>query len=132
VAYLHVAEPGVNGTLSAPAHLESPCLGSRFFSPMFSRAIIAAGGHTGRTGSARIERDDADLIAYGKLFISNPDLPARFASGAPLAEPDRATFYGGGPRATPTTRPWPTRPAMRRPGPQPERRRASGGRNDHP
>jgi N-ethylmaleimide reductase len=95
VAYLHVVEPGVNGTLSAPAHLEPPYLGSRFFRPLFSRAIIAAGGHTARTGSARIERDDADLIAYGKLFISNPDLPARFASSAPLTEPDRATFYGG-------------------------------------
>jgi N-ethylmaleimide reductase len=96
VAYLHVVEPGVNGTLSEPAHLESPCLGSRFFRPLFSRTIIAAGGHTARTGGARIERGDADLIAYGKLFISNPDLPARFASGAPLTEPDRATFYGGG------------------------------------
>jgi N-ethylmaleimide reductase len=96
VAYLHVVEPGVNGTLSEPAHLESPHLGSRFFRPLFSRTIIAAGGHTARTGGARIERGDADLIAYGKLFISNPDLPARLASGAPLTKPDRATFYGGG------------------------------------
>ena len=96
VAYLHVVEPGVNGTLSEPAHLESPYLGGRFFRPLFSRAIIAAGGHTARTGAARIERGDADLIAYGKLFISNPDLPARLASGAPLTEPHRATFYGGG------------------------------------
>lgn len=96
VAYLHVAEPGVNGTLSEPARLKSPYLGSRFFRPLFSRTIIAAGGHTARTGAARIERGDADLIAYGKLFIANPDLPARFASGAPLTEPGRATFYGGG------------------------------------
>ena len=96
VAYLHVVEPGVNGTLSESAHLKSPYLGSRFFRPLFSRTIIAAGGHTARTGAARIERGDADLIAYGKLFISNPDLPARFASGASLTEPDRATFYGGG------------------------------------
>jgi N-ethylmaleimide reductase len=96
VAYLHVVEPGVNGALSEPARLKSPYLGSRFFRPLFSRTIIAAGGHTARTGAARVERGDADLIAYGKLFISNPDLPARFASGAPLTEPDRATFYGGG------------------------------------
>jgi N-ethylmaleimide reductase len=96
VAYLHVVEPGVNGTLSEPAHLKSPYLGSRFFRLLFSRTIIAAGGHTARTGAARIERGDADLIASGKLFISNPDLPARFASGAPLTGPDRATFYGGG------------------------------------
>jgi N-ethylmaleimide reductase len=96
VAYLHVVEPGVNGTLSEPARLKSPYMGSRFFRPLFSRTIIAAGGHTARTGAARVEHGDADLIAYGKPFISNPDLPARFASGAPLTEPDRATFYGGG------------------------------------
>ena len=96
VIYLHVVEPGVNGTLSEPAHLESPYLGSGFFRPLFSPTIIAAGGHTARTGAARIQRGDADLIAYGKLFVSNRDLPTRFASGAPLTEPDRATFYGGG------------------------------------
>jgi N-ethylmaleimide reductase len=74
----------------------APPWSGALFRPLFSRTIIAAGGHTARTGTARIQRGDADLIAYGKLFISNPDLPARFASGAPLTEPDRATFYGGG------------------------------------
>jgi N-ethylmaleimide reductase len=38
---------------------------------------------------------DADLIAYGRWFISNPDLPQRFALNAPLNEYDRSTFYGG-------------------------------------
>ena len=38
----------------------------------------------------------ADLIAYGRLFLANPDLVERFASGAPLNEPDPDTFYGGG------------------------------------
>jgi 2,4-dienoyl-CoA reductase-like NADH-dependent reductase (Old Yellow Enzyme family) len=64
--------------------------------PMFSGVIIAAGGHTASTGTARIQRDQADLIAYGRLFIANPDLPARFRLNAPLAQPQRATFYGGG------------------------------------
>ena len=36
-----------------------------------------------------------DLIAFGRPFISNPDLVARLKAGAPLAEPDAATFYGG-------------------------------------
>jgi len=66
------------------------------FRLLFSRTIIAAGGHTARTGAARIERGDADLIAYGKLFILQPGPAGPFASGAPLTEPDRATFYGGG------------------------------------
>jgi N-ethylmaleimide reductase len=37
----------------------------------------------------------ADLVAFGRLFISNPDLPHRFRHGLPLAPPDPATFYGG-------------------------------------
>ena len=38
----------------------------------------------------------ADLIAFGKPFISNPDLVERLKKGAPLNEWDKATFYGGG------------------------------------
>ncbi len=96
VAYLHVIEPGVNGTCSGPAQAQSTQLASGFFRPVFSGAIIAAGAHTAGTGAARIGRDEADLIAYGQLFIANPDLPARFRRDAPLAQPQRSTFYGGG------------------------------------
>jgi N-ethylmaleimide reductase len=96
VAYLHVIEPGVNGTVSTRAQVPSPPLASGFFRPVFSRTIIAAGGHTAGTGTSRIERDEADLIAYGQLFISNPDLPDRFRRHAALAPPLRSTFYGGG------------------------------------
>ena len=39
---------------------------------------------------------DADLVAFGRLFIANPDLPRRLREGAPLNTPDRSTFYGGG------------------------------------
>jgi N-ethylmaleimide reductase len=38
----------------------------------------------------------ADLVAFGRLFIANPDLVERFRLNAPLNQPDRATFYGGG------------------------------------
>ena len=37
----------------------------------------------------------ADLVAFGRLFIANPDLVERLRVNAPLNEPDRATFYGG-------------------------------------
>jgi N-ethylmaleimide reductase len=37
----------------------------------------------------------ADLVAFGRLFLANPDLPRRFQGGLPLNEPDPATFYGG-------------------------------------
>jgi 2,4-dienoyl-CoA reductase-like NADH-dependent reductase (Old Yellow Enzyme family) len=41
---------------------------------------------------------DADAIAYGKLYIANPDLVARFKVAAPLNKPDPSTFYGAGPK----------------------------------
>ena len=39
--------------------------------------------------------DGADLVAFGKLFIANPDLPRRLREGAQMNVPERATFYGG-------------------------------------
>jgi N-ethylmaleimide reductase len=38
----------------------------------------------------------ADMVAFGALFIANPDLPRRLAQGGPFNQPDRSTFYGGG------------------------------------
>ena len=46
-------------------------------------------------GNAAIASGNADLVSYGKLFISNPDLPNRFKLNAPLNQPDPNTFYGG-------------------------------------
>ncbi len=40
---------------------------------------------------------EADAVAWGQLFIANPDLPARFARNAPLNKPDSSTFYAKGP-----------------------------------
>ncbi|MDV2888502.1 alkene reductase, partial [Alkalihalophilus pseudofirmus] len=47
-------------------------------------------------GNAVIERGDADLVSFGKLYISNPDLVERFAENLPLAEWDQDTFYTPG------------------------------------
>ena len=43
-----------------------------------------------------LDANEADLIAFGKPFISNPDLVERLKTGAPLNELDKATMYGGG------------------------------------
>ena len=48
------------------------------------------------TAQRVIERGGADAVAFGRLFIANPDLPERFAQDAPLNAYDRPTFYGGG------------------------------------
>ncbi|MFG2874647.1 alkene reductase [Streptomyces sp. NPDC048337] len=50
---------------------------------------------TGPEALALIEDGTADLIAYGALFLANPDLPARLVAGGPFNTPDRATSFGG-------------------------------------
>jgi 2,4-dienoyl-CoA reductase-like NADH-dependent reductase (Old Yellow Enzyme family) len=92
---VHAAGGRIFVQLFHAGRMSHPVL-SGFFRPLFPGAIIAAGGHTAATGSVRIGQNQADLIAYGQLFIANPDLPARFRLDAPLAQPQRATFYGGG------------------------------------
>ncbi|MFD8783577.1 alkene reductase [Kitasatospora sp. NPDC059599] len=50
---------------------------------------------TGPDALALVEEGTADIIAFGALFLANPDLPARLAAGGPFNTPDTATFYGG-------------------------------------
>jgi 2,4-dienoyl-CoA reductase-like NADH-dependent reductase (Old Yellow Enzyme family) len=61
----------------------------------FSRTLIAAGGFNGESGAAIVAAGDADLVAFGRLFIANPDLPERLRHKLPLNRYDRSTFYGG-------------------------------------
>ncbi len=61
----------------------------------FNGPIISAGGYNRESGNQTIEKDTADLIAYGRFAISNPDLAERFAQKAELNPYDRSTFYGG-------------------------------------
>jgi len=52
-----------------------------------------------RALAEQVIRDgEADAVAFGQLFIANPDLPARFASNLPLNAPDPGTFFTSGPR----------------------------------
>ncbi|MEU9048502.1 MULTISPECIES: alkene reductase [unclassified Kitasatospora] len=50
---------------------------------------------TGPEALQLVEDGAADMVAYGALFLANPDLPARLAAGGPFNTPDAATFYGG-------------------------------------
>ncbi len=68
----------------------------------YDGAVIANGEYDREEGDQTIADGRADLIAYGRPFLANPDLPIRFAAqaaglDAPLNEPNPATFYGGGP-----------------------------------
>jgi 2,4-dienoyl-CoA reductase-like NADH-dependent reductase (Old Yellow Enzyme family) len=63
----------------------------------FSGVFIANEGFTQASAERIVAAGEADAVAFGKLFIANPDLPKRFALGAPLNEWKSDTFYTGGP-----------------------------------
>lgn len=92
LAYLHVVEPAdaeqfkLNG---------APISATRYLRSLFEGTLITAQGYDFEKGNAVLAAGDADLVAYGQLFLANPDLPERFAAGAPLNKPDTKTFYGG-------------------------------------
>ena len=60
---------------------------------IFTGKIIAAGGFEPDTAEAIVETGDADLVAFGRYFLANPDLPERIRQGLPLNPYDRETFY---------------------------------------
>ena len=57
--------------------------------------VIANNGYTLETAQAAIGDGHVDAVAFGKLFIANPDLPRRLRAGGPYNEWDMKTFYGG-------------------------------------
>jgi 2,4-dienoyl-CoA reductase-like NADH-dependent reductase (Old Yellow Enzyme family) len=63
----------------------------------FGRTYVANEAHTRETAEQLLEAGEADAVAFGKLFIANPDLPRRFALNAPLNTPVPETFYAPGP-----------------------------------
>jgi N-ethylmaleimide reductase len=93
IAYLHVVEPRIKGTEDV-AHGEA-AIGAQHLRRKFSRTLIAAGGFTPASAEAIVTFGDADLVAFGRHFIANPDLPERIRQGLPLTRYDRSTFYGG-------------------------------------
>lgn len=62
----------------------------------FAGVYIANEQFTRETAEAALAAGEADAVAWGQLFIANPDLPRRFSLGAPCNTPDPASFYGGG------------------------------------
>ncbi len=66
------------------------------FGSLTDHLVIANAGYDMETGEAELEKGIAKMIAYGALFIANPDLPKRFELKASLNQPDKATMFGGG------------------------------------
>ena len=93
IAYLHVVEPRIKG-IDEIAKGQAP-IAAQHLRQKFNRTLIAAGGFTGESAAAIIAVGDAELVAFGRHFISNPDLPERLRRNLPLNRYDRSTFYGG-------------------------------------
>jgi N-ethylmaleimide reductase len=93
LAYLHIIEPRIKGSVEEEEGLEP--VASMHLRKIFKGTIIAAGGFDYDKGNAILEKGDADLVAYGRNFIANPDLVYRFKNNLPLNDYDRDTFYAG-------------------------------------
>src|SRR5262252_566693 len=85
LAYLHVLKTTIPNTFE-------------LLRPLFKGPFLAGGGFTKDSGNAALASGIADFIVFGKLFTSNPDLPARFEQSATLVDPDPSTFYSPGPK----------------------------------
>jgi N-ethylmaleimide reductase len=95
LAYLHFVEPRSSGAGRAEVNHQNVPSAMVLYRPIWSGVLISAGGFTGDTADAAIAAGHADAIAFGRIFISNPDLPRRLQHGFPLTPYNRATFYGG-------------------------------------
>ncbi|WP_174875247.1 N-ethylmaleimide reductase [Vogesella oryzae] len=90
IAFLHLSEPDWAGGPAWPDAFR------RAVRDIYPHPIVAAGGYTVDKAEQLIGAGLIDAVAFGRPFIANPDLPARFARGAALNPPRPETFYGGG------------------------------------
>lgn len=88
--YLHVLDHSAMGAPPVPAELKAK------LRTLFKGSFILAGGFDQDSAEAAIKAGHADLIGFGRPFISNPDLVERFKAHAELSAPDMGTFYTPG------------------------------------
>jgi N-ethylmaleimide reductase len=92
LAYVHVVEMNLgnptefNGALNAV---------TRKLQRMYKDVYITNGGYDRDRAEVVLKAGEADLVSFGRLFLTNPDLPKRFEKGGPFNKPDPSTFYGG-------------------------------------
>ena len=95
LAYLHLIEPRASGAGQREVDHKDVPSAARLFRPLWNKVLITAGNFTAENAEQTVAAGDADAIAFGRYFISNPDLPERIRRGAPFTPYNRATFYGG-------------------------------------
>lgn len=88
LSYVHLSDQLTIGAESIPDGFAAR------FRDAYQGTLMAAGGFTRATAEAALARGELDLIAFGRPFISNPDLVERMKHDWPIADADRATLYG--------------------------------------
>jgi N-ethylmaleimide reductase len=88
-------EPRATGAGGGDQTNDDAPITSELFRAAYQGKFITAGGYDQAMGEKALEDGLADAVAYGRLFISNPDLVERFRQNASLNPYNRATFYGG-------------------------------------
>lgn len=95
IAYVHMIEPRATGAGGGDAINHDAPSTSSLFRGVFGGTFISAGGYSPETATAAVASGQADAVAFGRFYISNPDLVDRIAKGVALTPYNRATFYGG-------------------------------------
>lgn len=90
LVYVHLVDHSPMGSPAVPASIK------RIFRERFKGALILSGGYDAKRAEDDLGAGRADLIAVGRPFLANPDLPRRWQTGAPLNTPDHNTFYTPG------------------------------------
>jgi N-ethylmaleimide reductase len=98
LAYLHIVNPAL-AALEKGIEPEPPARRMlELIRDKYRGTLILAGGFDQHTAEAWLRQGKADLIAFGRKFLANPDLPKRFREHAKLNADDPSTYYGGGPK----------------------------------
>ncbi|KAJ3281934.1 hypothetical protein HDU79_010377 [Rhizoclosmatium sp. JEL0117] len=95
LAYVHLVEPRVAGAGDALVPVDPSKVNLDVFRNVWKGVLIVAGGYTPETAANAVESKRADLVAFGRHFISTPDLVDRVRRGLPLNPYDRPTFQVG-------------------------------------
>lgn len=98
LAYLHLVEPAVVGTVkdeNFDPGWDEIMLKLRF---AWNGVLLIAGGYDSVSAEKAIRDGRADVVAFGRPFLANPDLPRRIRDGLELNSPDPTTFFGGNER----------------------------------
>jgi N-ethylmaleimide reductase len=96
IAYLHLIE-GRGSEMGLTDELHKNALNNAaLFRPAFDGPFLSAAAYTPASAAQTVKNKRADAIAFGRLFIANPDLVKRIKTNGPLNAFDRSTFYGGG------------------------------------